>query len=146
VSKKVTPFLWFDGRAEEAAKFYVSVFDNAKINRVSPMTVSFELDGQEFVGLNGGPEYTFTPAVSFSIDCKTQAEVDHFWDRLSEGGQTSRCGWLQDKFGLSWQVVPELLPELLQDDNDAKADAVMQAMLTMTKLDCKALQEAYDRA
>ncbi len=146
VSKKVTPFLWFDGQAEEAANFYVSVFENAKINSVSPMTVSFELDGQEFVGLNGGPEYTFTPAVSFSIDCKTQAEVDHFWDRLSEGGQTSRCGWLQDKFGLSWQVVPELLPELLQDDNDAKADAVMQAMLTMTKLDCKALQEAYDRA
>ena len=146
MSKKVTPFLWFDGQAEEAANFYVSVFENAKINSVSPMTVSFELDGQEFVGLNGGPEYTFTPAVSFSIDCKTQAEVDHFWDRLSEGGQTSRCGWLQDKFGLSWQVVPELLPELLQDDDDAKADAVMQAMLTMTKLDCKALQEAYDRA
>lgn len=146
VSKKITPFLWFDGQAEAAANFYVSVFENAKINRVSPMTVSFELEGQEFVGLNGGPHFTFTPAVSFFIDCKSQAEVDHYWERLSEGGQTSRCGWLQDKFGLSWQVVPSLLPELLHDDNDAKSDAVMQAMLKMTKLDVKALQEAYDRA
>jgi len=146
VSKKITPFLWFDGQAEAAANFYVSVFENAKINRVSPMTVSFELEGQEFVGLNGGPHFTFTPAVSFFIDCKSQAEVDHYWERLSEGGQTSQCGWLQDKFGLSWQVVPSLLPELLHDDNDAKSDAVMQAMLKMTKLDVKALQEAYDRA
>jgi predicted 3-demethylubiquinone-9 3-methyltransferase (glyoxalase superfamily) len=146
VTKKITPFLWFDGRAEEAANFYVSVFENGKITSASPMSVSFELEGQEFIGLNGGPEYTFTPAVSFSIDCKTQAEVDHFWDRLSEGGKTSRCGWLEDKFGLSWQVVPSLLPELLQDDDDKKSDAVMQAMLKMTKLDVNVLQEAYDRA
>ncbi|MDP9106253.1 MAG: VOC family protein [Candidatus Eremiobacteraeota bacterium] len=158
MSKKITPFLWFDGQAEDAANFYVSVFENAKINSVSRygddtpgepgtvMTVAFELDGQEFVALNGGPEYTFTPAVSFSIDCKTQAEVDHFWDRLTEGGRPVQCGWLQDKFGLSWQVVPSVLPELLQDDDDAKADAVMQAMLKMVKLDIDALQEAYDRA
>jgi predicted 3-demethylubiquinone-9 3-methyltransferase (glyoxalase superfamily) len=155
---KITPFLWFDGQAEEAANFYVSVFENAKIQNVSRygedspgtagtvMTVSFELEGQAFVGLNGGPEYNFTPAVSFFIDCKTQAEVDHFWDRLSEGGRTNRCGWLQDKYGVSWQVVPSVLPELLQDDDDAKSDAVMQAMLKMTKLDVKTLQEAYDRA
>jgi predicted 3-demethylubiquinone-9 3-methyltransferase (glyoxalase superfamily) len=155
---KITPFLWFDGKAEEAANFYVSIFKNAKINSVSRygddspgaagtvMTVSFELDGQEFVALNGGPEYTFTPAVSFSIDCATQAEVDHFWDRLTEGGKPIQCGWLQDKFRLSWQVVPSVLPELLQDDDDAKSDAVMQAMLKMVKLDIKTLQEAYDRA
>jgi predicted 3-demethylubiquinone-9 3-methyltransferase (glyoxalase superfamily) len=156
--RKITPFLWFDGKAEEAANFYVSLFDNAKIRNASRysegspgeagtvMTVQFELDGQAFIALNGGPEYTFTPAVSFSIDCKSQAEVDHFWDRLSEGGRTSQCGWLQDKYGLSWQVVPSVLPELLGDDDDAKSDAVMQAMLKMTKLDIAALQEAYDRA
>jgi predicted 3-demethylubiquinone-9 3-methyltransferase (glyoxalase superfamily) len=155
---KITPFLWFDGKAEEAANFYVSVFDNAKILNASRygedtpgepgtvMTVEFELDGQEFIALNGGPEYTFTPAVSFSIDCKTQAEVDHYWDRLSEGGKTIQCGWLQDKYGLSWQVVPSILPELLKDENDDKSDAVMQAMLKMVKLDIAALQEAYDRA
>ena len=155
---KITPFLWFDGKAEEAANFYVSVFENAKIHSVSRygegspgdagtvMTVSFELEGQEFIALNGGPEYTFTPAVSFSIDCKTQAEVDHFWDRLTEGGRPIQCGWLQDKYGLSWQVVPSVLPQLLQDDDDAKSDAVMQAMLTMIKLDIAALQDAYDRA
>lgn len=158
MEKKITPFLWFDGKAEAAANFYVSVFENAKINSVSRygesspgepgtvMTVSFELDGQEFIALNGGPEYTFTPAVSFSIDCRTQAEVDHFWDRLTEGGKPIQCGWLQDKFGLSWQVVPSVLPQLLQDDDDAKSDAVMQAMLKMVKLDIATLQEAYDRA
>ncbi len=158
MSRKITPFLWFDGKAEEAANFYVSVFENGNVRSVSRygddgpgdagtvMTVSFELEGQEFVALNGGPQFTFTPAVSFWIDCTTQAEVDHFWERLSEGGQTSQCGWLQDKYGLSWQVVPSSLPELLQDDDDKKSDAVMQAMLKMTKLDIKALQEAYDRA
>jgi predicted 3-demethylubiquinone-9 3-methyltransferase (glyoxalase superfamily) len=155
---KITPFLWFDGQAEEAANFYVSVFENAKILSVSRygedspgaagtvMTVSFELDGQEFVALNGGPEYAFTPAVSFSIDCTTQAEVDRFWERLCEGGRPVQCGWLQDKYGLSWQVVPSVLPELLQDDDEDKAGAVMQAMLAMTKLDIATLQEAYDRA
>ncbi len=158
MSGKPTPFLWFDGKAEEAANFYVSLFENSKIRSVSHygedtpgtpgtvMTVAFELDGQEFVALNGGPEYKFTPAVSFMIDCKTQAEVDRFWDRLSEGGQTNQCGWLQDKFGLSWQVVPSVLMELLQDDDDKKSDAVMQAMLKMTKMDVKTLREAYDRA
>lgn len=155
---KVTPFLWFDDKAEEAANFYVSLFDNAKITSVSRyaegspgvpgsvMTVSFELDGQEFIALNGGPEYTFTPAVSFSIDCATQDEVDKFWTRLCEGGRPSRCGWLQDRYGLSWQVVPSILPRLLQDDDEAKADAVMQAMLKMTKLDIPTLQAAYDNA
>lgn len=155
---KITPFLWFDDKAEEAANFYVSIFNNAKIHRVSRyaedspgtpgtvMTVEFELDGQEFIALNGGPQFTFTPAVSFSIDCATQAEVDRFWDRLSEGGQTSQCGWLQDKYGLSWQVVPSVLPQLLRDDDEKKADAVMQAMLKMTKLDITTLQDAYDGA
>jgi len=155
---KITPFLWFDGRAEEAANFYVSIFENAKIDNISRypedspgaagtvMTVQFELDGQPFIALNGGPEYSFTPAVSFSIDCKDQAEVDHYWDRLSEGGKTVQCGWLQDKFGLSWQVVPSILPELLGGDDEKKADAAMQAMLKMIKLDIKGLQEAYDRA
>ena len=155
---KITPFLWFDGKAEEAANFYVSVFDNAKILSASRygedtpgepgtvMTVEFELDGQAFIALNGGPEYTFTPAVSFSIDCKTQAEVDHYWDRLSDGGKPIQCGWLQDKYGLSWQVVPSILPELLKDENDAKSDAVMQAMLKMVKLDIAELQAAYDKA
>jgi predicted 3-demethylubiquinone-9 3-methyltransferase (glyoxalase superfamily) len=158
VTGKITPFLWFDGRAEEAANFYVSIFKNAKITNISrytenspgeagtAMTVEFELDGEAFIALNGGPAYTFTPAVSFSIDCKDQAEVDHFWDRLSDGGQTIQCGWLADKFGLSWQVVPSVLPELLKSDDEEKADAVMQAMLTMIKLDIATLQEAYDRA
>ena len=155
---KITPFLWFDGKAEEAANFYVSIFENAKILNVSRypedspgtagtvMTVSFELEGQEFIALNGGPEYSFTPAVSFSIDCKTQAEVDHFWEHLSEGGRPGQCGWLEDKYGVSWQVVPSLLPELMQDDSEEKSDAVMQAMLQMTKLDMNVLQQAYDRA
>ncbi len=159
MSKKITPFLWFDGNAEEAANFYVSVFADAKITDVSRysedapgdpgtvMTVSFELAGQEFTALNGGPEYTFTPAVSFSIDCETQAEVDHFWDRLSsEGGEPLQCGWVRDKFGLTWQVVPSILPKLLGDDDDDKSGAVMQAMLKMVKLDIKELEEAYQRA
>ena len=158
MSDKITPFLWFDGKAEEAANFYVSVFDDAKIHSVSRysegspgepgtvMTVEFELNGLRFVALNGGPEYSFTPAVSFSIDCKTQAEVDHYWDRLTEGGRPIQCGWLQDKYGLSWQVVPSILPELLKDEDDNKSDAVMQAMLKMVKLDIPTLQEAYDRA
>jgi predicted 3-demethylubiquinone-9 3-methyltransferase (glyoxalase superfamily) len=143
---KITPFLWFDGKAEEAANFYVSIFENAKILSVTAMTVDFELDGQEFIALNGGPHFSFTPAISFSIECKTQAEVDHFWERLSEGGQPGQCGWLQDKYGVSWQVVPSVLPRLLQDDDDAKSDAAMQAMLKMTKLDIETLQAAYDRA
>jgi predicted 3-demethylubiquinone-9 3-methyltransferase (glyoxalase superfamily) len=133
VSGLITPFLWFDGRAEEAANFYVAVFPNSKIVSIarypedspgpagSVMTVEFELDGQRFIALNGGPEYTFTPAVSFSIDCASQADVDHYWDRLVEGGRPVQCGWLQDKYGLSWQVVPRILPRLLKDENDAKS-------------------------
>lgn len=159
MSGKITPFLWFDGQAEDAANFYVSVFrDNSRIVSVSRypenspgepgsvMTVEFELGGDTFIALNGGPEYQFTPAVSFSIECKNQEEVDWYWSRLTEGGREVQCGWLQDKYGLSWQVVPTLLPELLKSDDEKKADAVMQAMLKMVKLDIKTLQEAYDRA
>jgi predicted 3-demethylubiquinone-9 3-methyltransferase (glyoxalase superfamily) len=155
---KITPFLWFDGKAEEAAEFYVSIFKNAKILTAdyylrdtpgeagSLMTVEFVLDGQRFIALNGGPAYHFTPAISFSIDCVDQAEVDWFWDRLGEGGRPVQCGWLEDKYGVSWQVVPGILPRLLVDENEAKADAVMQAMLKMVKLDVAALQAAYDAA
>lgn len=158
MTQKITPFLWFDGKAEEAANFYVSIFENAKIEKVhrytenSPgepgtvMLVAFTLEHQEFLALNGGPEFTFTPAISLSIDCKTQAEVDHFWTRLSEGGQTIQCGWLTDKYGVTWQVVPAVLPVLLHDENAKKAGAVMQAMMQMTKLDIAELQSAYDRA
>jgi len=158
VSDKITPFLWFDHQAEEAANFYVSIFRNARVVTVNRygddapgepgtvMTVEFELDGQRFVALNGGPQYQFTPAISFMIDCADQAEVDHFWDRLCEGGKPVQCGWLQDKYGISWQVVPEALPRLLGDDDEDKSHAVMQAMLTMVKLDVAALQRAYDEA
>lgn len=158
MSDRITPFLWFDGRADEAANFYVSVFPNSKIVSISRytesapyesgtvMTIEFELDGLRFVALNGGPEYTFTPAVSFSIECKTQDEVDRYWDRLTEGGRPVQCGWLEDKFGLSWQVVPDALPRLLKDPDEKKADAVMAAMLKMIKLDIAGLQAAYDAA
>jgi predicted 3-demethylubiquinone-9 3-methyltransferase (glyoxalase superfamily) len=159
MSETITPFLWFDGKAEEAAEFYVSVFRSGRILRTTrntesapgetsaALTVEFELEGQRFIGLNGGPHFSFTPAVSFMIDCKDQADVDHFWSRpTADGGRPSQCGWLQDKFGLSWQVVPQALPRLLKDDNEAKADAVMQAMLKMSKLDVAALQAAYDEA
>ena len=161
VSERITPFLWFDDKAEEAARFYVSVFSifpDTRIGNVSRyaentpgeagtvMTVEFELGGLAFVALNGGPVYTFTPAISFQIDCADQAEVDHFWDRLTDGGTPSRCGWLHDKFGVSWQVVPRALPRLLKDENDAKSEAVMQAMLGMAKIDVAALQSAYDTA
>jgi predicted 3-demethylubiquinone-9 3-methyltransferase (glyoxalase superfamily) len=152
----ITPFLWFDTQAEEAAKFYVSVFKNSQITEVvryrdagpgpkgSVLTVRFELDGQEFVGLNGGPEYKFTEAVSFSVDCKTQEEVDDFWEKLSEGGEQGPCGWLKDKYGLSWQVVPSVLPQMLNDPDPEKADRVMRAMLQMKKIDIAGLQKAYD--
>jgi len=155
---KVTPFLWFDDQAEEAANFYVSLFKNSEIHNVNrygeagpgpagtAMVVSFQLDGQEFNALNGGPTFKFTEAVSFVIDCKSQDEVDHFWDKLSEGGETSQCGWLKDKFGLSWQVVPSALVEMLGDKDPAKSNRVMQAMLQMTKIDIAKLQEAYAHA
>ena len=153
----ITPFLWFDDRAEEAMNFYVSIFKNSKIGSVnrygsegpgaegSVMTATFELDGQNFIALNGGPEFTFSPAISFVISCETQAEVDEYWERLSAGGQTSQCGWLTDRFGLSWQVVPSILGDLLSDEDDEKSASVMKAMLQMTKMDIATLQRAYDR-
>ena len=157
MAKKITPFLWFDNQAEEAAEFYVSVFENSEILSVSrygeagpgvpgtAMTVHFRLDGQEFEALNGGPHYTFSEAISFVIDCETQEEVDYYWSKLSEGGRPDQCGWLKDRFGLSWQVVPRALIELLQDPDPERANRVMQAMLQMTKIDIAALEEAGAR-
>jgi predicted 3-demethylubiquinone-9 3-methyltransferase (glyoxalase superfamily) len=154
--RKIRPCLWFDGNAEEAMRFYTSVFKNSKVGNVmrygeagpgpkgSVMAVTFELDGQEFMGLNGGPHYKFSPAVSFFITCKTQEEVDYFWDKLSQGGQTQPCGWLQDRFGLSWQVVPSALGEMLEDKDAEKSQRVMKAMLQMRKLDIARLRQAYD--
>ncbi|HTZ32027.1 MAG TPA: VOC family protein [Methylomirabilota bacterium] len=152
--QKITPFLWYTNQAEEAVNFYTSVFKNAKIKSLtrysgagpgpqgSVMTASFEIEGQEFVALNGGPVYQFTPAVSFVINCDTQEEVDHFWEKLSAGGRADRCGWLTDKFGLSWQVVPKALIELLSDPDPAKSKRVMEAMLQMTKIDIPTLKKA----
>lgn len=156
--QKITPFLWFDGRAEEAMNFYTSVFPNARIGEVSRygeagpgpkgsvMSASFELEGQAFIALNGGPMFSFTPAISFFVNCQTQDEIDTYWARLSEGGQTQPCGWLQDKFGLSWQIVPTALGQMLQDKDRTKANRTMQAMLKMSKLDIAALKKAYDGA
>lgn len=156
--QKITPFLWFDGKAEEAVHFYTSIFKHSSIGTViryseagpgptgSVMTVAFELNGQEFIALNGGPIYKFTPAVSFVVHCETQAEVDEYWDKLSAGGAPNVCGWLQDKYGLSWQIVPTALLRMLEDKDSAKANRVIQAMLQMTKLDISALQAAYDAA
>jgi predicted 3-demethylubiquinone-9 3-methyltransferase (glyoxalase superfamily) len=141
--KKITPFLWFDNKAEEAATLYTSIFKNSKIGSVNPMTVTFTLDGQDFIALNGGPMFKFTEAISFSVDCQSQEEVDELWEKLSEGGQKSRCGWLKDKFGLSWQIVPRVLVTLLQDKDPAKSKRVMQAMMQMDKIDIQKLQDAY---
>ncbi|MDP4150060.1 MAG: VOC family protein [Bacteroidota bacterium] len=152
--KKITPFLWFNDNAEEAANYYCSLFKNSKINSVSRygeagpgpkgsvMSVIFELDGQEFFALNGGPMYKFTEAISFYIDCKTQQEVDELWEKLSAGGSKSMCGWVTDKFGLTWQVVPSVLQELLGSKDPKVSTSVMQAMMKMNKLDIKALQAA----
>jgi predicted 3-demethylubiquinone-9 3-methyltransferase (glyoxalase superfamily) len=154
--KKITPFLWFDDKAEEAMNFYVSIFKNSKVGSVtrygeagpgpkgSVMTARFQLDGQEFIALNGGPHFKFTEAISFSVDCKTQEEVDELWEKLSEGGQKSRCGWLKDKYGLSWQIVPTVLGELMANKDAKKSSKVMQAMLKMDKLDIKALKQASE--
>lgn len=148
-TQTITPFLWFNNNLEDALNFYPSVFKNAKVTSVrrqgenGPVfTATFEINGQKFMGLNGGPMYNFTPAVSFFINCKTQEEIDYLWDKLSEGGRLDKCGWLQDKFGLSWQVVPEILGQLLDSKDAAKAQRVMQAMLKMTKLNIQELQEA----
>jgi predicted 3-demethylubiquinone-9 3-methyltransferase (glyoxalase superfamily) len=154
--QKITPFLWFDNNAEEAANFYVSVFKNSKIGGVSRyeeagpgpvgtvMVATFQLDGQEFVALNGGPRFKFTEAISFVVNCETQEEVDEFWDKLSEGGEKSRCGWLKDRYGLSWQIVPTVLGELMQDKDPEKSNRVMKAMLQMDKIDIERLKQAYD--
>ncbi len=153
--QKITPFLWFDGKAEEAANFYCSIFKNSKISNTmrygeagpgpkgSVMSAIFELDGQKFIALNGGPVFTFSPAISFFVDCKTQGEVDELWEKLSEGGEKQRCGWLKDKYGLSWQIVPSALGEMLQDKDAEKSKRVMEAMLQMDKIDIAALRRAY---
>jgi predicted 3-demethylubiquinone-9 3-methyltransferase (glyoxalase superfamily) len=152
--QKITPFLWFDGQAEEAMNFYTSIFKNSKIGNVSRygeagpgpkgsvMVASFELDGMRFTALNGGPMYKFTEAVSFYVDCESQAEVDYFWDKLSAGGTNQQCGWLKDKYGLSWQIIPAALPRLLSDSDPKKAGRVMQAMLQMKKIDVAKLEAA----
>jgi predicted 3-demethylubiquinone-9 3-methyltransferase (glyoxalase superfamily) len=154
--QKITPFLWFNNQAEEAMKFYTSIFKNSSIGKVahygegapgpkgSVMTATFQLEGQEFMALNGGPMFTFSPAVSFFVKCETQEEIDHYWDKLSEGGEKQRCGWLKDKFGLSWQIVPVDLGRLLQNNDPEKAKKVMEAMLKMDKLDINILKQASE--
>jgi predicted 3-demethylubiquinone-9 3-methyltransferase (glyoxalase superfamily) len=149
--RKITPFLWFDQQAEEAATFYVSIFNNSKVTNVHKvdgrvMTVNFELDGQPFMALNGGPHFKFTEATSFFVDCDTQQEVDMFWDRLSAGGENSQCGWLKDKYGLSWQIIPRTLTRLMSDRDPRKSKAVLDAMLKMQKIVIADLQAAYDHA
>jgi predicted 3-demethylubiquinone-9 3-methyltransferase (glyoxalase superfamily) len=155
--QKITPFLWFDNQAEEAAKFYASIFKNSKILNIARygeagpgpagtvMTASFQIEGQDFIALNGGPQFKFTEAVSFVVNCKTQEEVDYFWEKLSAGGEVQMCGWLKDKYGLSWQIVPTVLGELMSDPDPAKSQRVMQAMLQMQKLDIEKLQQAYQQ-
>src|SRR3984893_7367694 len=154
--EKITPFLWFDGQAEEAAKFYTSIFKNSKIGSVSrygeegpgpkgaAMSATFELDVQEFIALNGGPQFTFSPAISFVVNCETQEEVDGLWEKLSAGGMKRQCGWLQDKFGVSWQIVPTALPKLMSDPDREKTSRVMQALMQMDKIDMKRLQQAFE--
>lgn len=154
--QKITPFLWFDSQAEDAANFYVSVFKNSKVKAVSRygdagpgpkgsvMTVAFELNGQDFTALNAGPQFKFSPAISFVVNCETQEEVDHYWEKLSAGGRTDQCGWLTDKFGLSWQVVPTILGKLMSSGDARKGERVMKALLQMKKLDVAALQQAAD--
>jgi predicted 3-demethylubiquinone-9 3-methyltransferase (glyoxalase superfamily) len=142
--QKIVPFLWFDGKLEQAAKFYTSVFKNARVESINPMSATFVLEGQEFMGLNGGPQFKFNEAVSFFVRCDGQDEVDFFWHKLiSDGGSESRCGWLKDKFGLSWQIIPAELGKYLGDSNRTKAGRVMQAMLQMNKIDIAQLHAAY---
>ena len=147
----ITPFLWFDNQAEQAMEHYLSIFKNSKAISVSRngdqvMSVTFELDGQRFIGLNGGPHYTFSEAISMFVNCETQADVDYYWDKLTDGGSESRCGWLKDRFGVSWQVVPAALGRLMSDPNPSKARATVAAMLTMQKLVIADLQKAHDEA
>ena len=155
--QKITTFLWFNGQAEEAMHFYVSIFKNSKVLSVtrygeagpgpkgSVMSATFQLEGQTFYALNGGPQYSFTPAISLFVNCEAQAEVDELWEKLLQGGRPSRCGWLQDKYGLSWQIIPTALGKMLGDKDPKKANRVMQAMLQMDKIDIKRLQQAYDQ-
>jgi predicted 3-demethylubiquinone-9 3-methyltransferase (glyoxalase superfamily) len=156
MQQKITPFLWFNDQAEEAVNFYTSIFKNSSIESLSRygegeagvpgpvMTATFQLDGQQFMALNGGPVYQFTPAISFFVDCETQQEIDDLWEKLSDGGEVEQCGWLKDKFGVSWQIVPRLLGELMGDADPEKSGRVMQAMLQMVKLDIAQLRQAYD--
>jgi len=159
--QKITPCLWFEDQAEEAANFYVSVFNNLKIGTItrygeagaeasgrprgSVMTVTFQLEGQEFMALNGGPVFTFSPAISLMVNCETQEKVDELWEKLSEGGTIQQCGWLQDKYGVSWQIVPIALGEMLQDKDAEKSERVIRAMLPMTKIDIRTLEQAYEQ-
>jgi predicted 3-demethylubiquinone-9 3-methyltransferase (glyoxalase superfamily) len=160
--RRIAPFLWFDNQAEAAAKFYVSVFKNSKITNVArygeagakasgmpkgtAMTVAFQLEGQEFTALNGGPQFKFTEAISFLVNCETQEEVDGLWEKLSAGGEEGPCGWLKDKYGLSWQIVPTVLGRMLQDKDAGKSERVMKAMLLMKKLEIEGLKRAYEQA
>ena len=155
--QKITPFLWFDNQAEEAVNLYTSVFKNSRIVNVARygeagpgpkdtvMTATFELEGQEFIALNGGPEYKFTEAISFFVNCESQEEVDELWEKLSAGGEQGPCGWLKDKYGVSWQIVPTVLGELLSDPDPVKSQRVMQAMFQMKKIDIEGLKEAYEQ-
>ena len=155
--QKITPFLWFDGKAEEAMKFYTSIFKNSKAGKVSRygeagpgpkgsvMSATLTLDGQEFMALNGGPQFKFTEAISLYVNCGSQKEVDELWEKLSEGGQKQQCGWLKDKFGLSWQIIPSDLGKMLGDPDPKKSQRVMKAMLQMTRIDIKALKQAYEQ-
>jgi len=155
--QKITPFLWFDDKAEDAMNFYISIFQNSKVLSVtrygeagpgqkgSVMSATFQLEGQEFYALNGGPHYSFTPAISLFVNCETQEEVDEYWAKLTEGGKEVRCGWLLDKFGLSWQIIPTALGQMLGDKDPAKASRVMNAMLQMVKIDINRLKEAYNQ-
>jgi len=157
--QKITPFLWYDNQAEEAANFYVSIFKNAKVlgltrygeagpgPKGSVLTAAFELEGEKFTALNGGPQFKFTEAISFVVNCETQEEVDYYWEKLTaDGGAESQCGWLKDKYGLSWQVVPTILPELLQEKDPEKSNRIVQALMQMKKLDIAALKRAAEEA
>ena len=153
--QKITPFLWFDGKAEEAMNFYTSIFKNSKTGSLTRygeagpgpkgavMSATFQLDGQEFIALNGGPQFTFSPAISFFVACETQQEIDELWEKLSEGGEKQRCGWLKDKYGLSWQIIPSVLGGMLQDNDAEKSKRIMNAMLQMDKIDIERLKQAY---
>ena len=159
IMQKITPFLWFDNKAEEAAKYYISIFKNSKIIDIvhygesaaeasgrlkgTVMTVTFDLEGQQFMALNGGPVFKFSPAISFLINCETQEELDDLWEKLSEGGEKEQCGWLKDKFGVSWQIVPNVLSDMLQDKDAKKSERVMEALLQMKKIDIQGLRKAY---